>query len=146
MRILLALMMLLLAVQFVLGTVTRIYVTIPKDHPGSSGGGYFGQSQQSLSWALAHGDPWLQVFTGLGLLLVLLALVILAVSVVTLRGGLFFSALLGLIGIAGAGAAWAAFLDFGGDLETLLVTVGLALGVVAYTGALLLSPSTRSRY
>lgn len=139
-------MMLLLAVQFVLGTVTRLYVTIPRDHPGSTGSGYFGQSQQSLSWALAHGDPWLQVYTGLGLLLVLLALVILAISVVTLRGGLFFSALVGLIGIAGAGAANAAWLDFGQNLEVLLVTIGLALSVVAYTGALLVSPSSRSRY
>lgn len=146
MRRLLGLMMLLLAVQFVLGTVTRLYVTIPSDHPGASGGGYFGQSQQSLSWALAHGGPWLQAHTGLGLLLVLLALVILAISVVTLRGGLFFAAVVGLVGIAGAGAAWAAVLDFNQAPEMLLVTVGLALAVAAYTGALLLSPSSRSRY
>ncbi len=139
-------MMLLLAVQFVLQTAIRLYAAIPRDHPGSSGGGYFGQSQQSLSWALAHGGPWLQVYTGLGLLLVLLALVILAISVVTLRGALFFSALLGLIGIVGAGAANAALLDFGQNLEMLLVTMGLALALAAYTGALLVSPSARSRY
>lgn len=146
MRKLLALMMLLLAVQFVLGIVTRLYITIPRDHPGSSGGGFFGQSQQSLSWALTHGDPWLQAHTGLGLVLVLLALVILAVAVVTLRGGLFFASLVGLIGIVGAGAGEAAFLDFNQNLDLLLMTIGLALAVVAYTGALLLSPSARSRY
>lgn len=146
MRKLLGLMMLLLAVQLVLGMVTRLYVTIPKDHPGSSGGGFFGQSQESLSWALTHGNPWLQAHTGLGLVLVLLGLVILAVAVVTLRGGLFFAALIGLIGIVGGGAAGAAFLDFNADLEILLMTIGLALAVVAYTGALLLSPSARSRY
>lgn len=146
MRRLIALTMLLLAVQLVAGTVTQVYLTIPKDHPGSSGGGYFGQSQRSLSWALAHSAPWLQLHTGLGLLLVLLALVILAVAVVTLRGGLFFSSLLGLIGIAGAGAAGAAYLDFNQNLDTLLMTIGLALAVVAYTWALLLIPSHRSRY
>lgn len=146
MRKLLALMMLLLAVQLVLGMVIQLYVTIPRGHPGSSGGGFFGQSQRSLSWALAHGDPWLQAHTGLGLLLVLLALVILAVAVVTLRGGLFFTALVGLIGVVGAAAAGAAYLDFNQNLEVLLITIGLVLAVVAYTGSLLLSPSSRSRY
>lgn len=138
--------MVVLVAQLVIGTVTQLYVTIPRDHPGSSGGGYFGQSQQSLSWALAHSDPWLQVHTGLGLLLVLLSLVILAVAVVTLRGGLFFSALMGLIGVAGAGAAGAAFLDFNQNLQVLLMTIGLALALLAYTGALLVTPSPRSRY
>ena len=146
MRKLLGLMMLLLAVQVVLGMVIRLYVTIPKGHPGSSGGGFFGQSQESLSWALMHGDPWVKAHTGMGLALVLLALVILAVAVVTLRGGLFFTAVVGLIGIVGAGAAGAAFLDFNQHLELLLMTIGLALAVVAYTGALLLSPSPRPRY
>lgn len=146
MRRLLGLTMLALAVELVVGTVVQIYLTIPQNHPGSSGGGFFGQSQASLSWALSHGTLWLQVHTGLGLLLVLLALIILAISVVTLRGGLFFSALVGLIGIAGAGAAGAAFLDFDQGLDRLLMQIGLALAIVAYTGALLLVPSPRSRY
>ncbi|MBO0702407.1 MAG: hypothetical protein J2P38_05710 [Candidatus Dormibacteraeota bacterium] len=146
MRRLLGFTMLALAVQLVVGTVVQIYVRIPTDHPGASGSGYFGQSQASLSWALSHSPIWLQVHTGLGLLLVLLALVILAISIVTLRGGLFFSALVGLIGIAGAGAAGAAFLDFNQDLDRLLMNIGLALAVVAYTGSLLLVPSARSRY
>lgn len=138
--------MVLLVAQLIVGTVTRLYVTIPRGHPGASGSSYFGQSQQSLSWALAHSDPWLQVHTGLGLLLVLLALVILAVSIVTLRGGLFFSAVLGLIGVAGGGAAGAAFLDFNQSLDALLMTIGLALALIAYTGALLIIPGPRSRY
>lgn len=138
--------MVLLVAELVVGTVTQYYVTIPKGHPGSSGGDYFGQSQASLSWALAHGDPWLQVHTGLGLLLVLLALVILAVAVVTLRAGLFFLSFVGVIGVVGAGAAGAAFLDFDQNLEAVLMTAGLALAMLAYTGALLANPSTRSRY
>jgi len=138
--------MLLLAVQVVLSAVVKLYVLIPANHPGATGGGYFGQSQQSLSWALAHSDPWLQVHTALGLVLVLLALVILAIAVVTLRGGLFFAALVGLIGIAGAGGAMAAYLDFNQNLDLLLMTIGVALALVAYTGALLITPSSRSRY
>lgn len=146
MRRLLALMMILLVAQLVVGTVIQFYETVPQGHPGSSGGGFFGQSQQSLSWALAHSNPWLMVHTGLGLLLVLLGLVILAVAIVTLRGGLFFMALLGLFGIAGAGAAGAAFLDFNQNLDAVLMTAGLALSLLAYTGALLVLPSPRSRY
>lgn len=146
MRRLLAFTILLLAVQMVLTVVVKLYVTIPSGHPGASGGGYFGQSQQSLSWALAHSEPWLQVHTALGLVLVLLALVILAIAVVTLRGGLFFAALVGLIGIAGAAAAAAAYLDFNQNQDLLGMMIGLALAVVAYTGALLITPTGRSRY
>lgn len=146
MRRLLALAVLLLAVQVVLSVVVKLYVTIPSGHPGSSGGGYFGQSQQSMSWALAHSDPWLQVHTAVGLLLVLLALVILAIAVVTLRGGLFLASFVGLLGIAGAAAAVAAYLDFAQPVDLLLMTIGLAVAIVAYTGALLITPTGRSRY
>jgi hypothetical protein len=146
MRRLLALAVLLLALQVVLSVVVKLYVTIPLNHPGSSVGGYFGQSQQSLSWALAHSDPWLQVHTAVGLLLVLLGLVILAIAVVTLRASLFFASLVGFVGIAGAAAAVAAYLDFHQSVDLLLMTIGLALAIVAYTGALLITPPGRSRY
>lgn len=146
MRRLLGLTMVLLAVQVVLSTVVKLYVTIPPGHPGASGNGYFGQSQRSLSWALAHGGPWLQAHTGLGLILVLLALIILAVAIVTLRGGLFFTALLGLIGVVAGGAFAAAWLDFDQNLWLLLMTIGIAVALAAYTLALLVTPSSRSRY
>lgn len=146
MRRLLAITLLLLILQFVFGVVTRLYVTIPANHPGSNGGGYFGQSQHSASWALANSQPWLQAHTGLGLLLVLLALVILAVSIVTLQGRLVLVALLGLIGVGGGGVAGLAFLDFGQRLDTLLMSVGFAVAAAAYTLGLLAAGPGRSRY
>lgn len=146
MRRLLGLTILLLAVQLVLTMVLKLYVTIPPGHPGASGGGFFGQSQQSLSWALSHADPWLRAHTGLALLLVLLSLIVLAVAVITLRGGMFILAVIGLIGIVGGAGAAAAYLDFNQNLDLLLMTVGLALALVAYTGGLYLTPSGRSRY
>ena len=82
----------------------------------------------------------------MGLLLVLLGLVILAIAVVTLRASLFFASLVGFVGIAGAAAAVAAYLDFHQSVDLLLMTIGLALAIVAYTGALLITPPGRSRY
>ncbi|MGH7912527.1 MAG: hypothetical protein ACREQM_03590 [Candidatus Dormibacteraceae bacterium] len=146
MRRLFAVTLLLLVLQFVFGTVTNLYVSIPAHHPGAGGSGYFSQSQQSISWALAHSQPWLQLHTGLGLVLVLLALIILAVSIVTLQGRLVLAAIVGLIGIVGASGAGLAFLDYGRDLDSLLMSIGFAVAVAAYVLGLLAAPQSRTRY
>jgi hypothetical protein len=60
------------ALQFLVGMLLNLFVTLPAKHPGTAGHNYFGQSVHSLTWALSNGGGWeLTAHVYLGLLLVL---------------------------------------------------------------------------
>ncbi|HUZ90190.1 MAG TPA: hypothetical protein VMU49_10250 [Candidatus Acidoferrales bacterium] len=47
--------LILLALQFLLGMVVNLFVTIPKHHPGSNPPEYFGGVVRSVDWAILQG-------------------------------------------------------------------------------------------
>ena len=60
-------MFFLLLLQFLLGMIVNLYVTVPSTHPGSSASNYFGGLVQGVPWAIAHGALALQLHAALGL-------------------------------------------------------------------------------
>src|ERR1039457_2743854 len=62
---------LLLVVQFFIGMVTNLYVTIPAHHPGANAHNYFTGAASSVGWAISGGAVWLAMHAALGLLLAL---------------------------------------------------------------------------
>ncbi len=46
------------ALQFVIGMVLNLFVTLPDKHPGANGAEYFATSLTSLGWALSFGGGW----------------------------------------------------------------------------------------
>ncbi len=47
-------MLLLLAVQFLLGMVVNLFVQVPSVHPGVGASNYFQGVVQGVAWALVH--------------------------------------------------------------------------------------------
>ena len=77
--------LLLLALQFLLGMVVNLFVTIPASHPGTNAPEYFSGVAAGVAWALAHGEWWLRLHALDGLLLFLDGLVLIWLAVASRR-------------------------------------------------------------
>jgi hypothetical protein len=97
----------MLIAQFLLGTTVNLFVKIPGDHPGANPPEYFGGLVTSVSWAILRGGLWLTLHAALGLVLVLAALGTLVQAIRLGGGGRITLAVLGFIGVLGAGSALA---------------------------------------
>jgi len=64
----------MLIAQFLLGMAVNLFVKIPTDHPGSNPPEYFSGVAQSVTWAILHGNIWLAIHAGFGLVLGLAAI------------------------------------------------------------------------
>lgn len=131
-RFLMALALLLLAVQFLVGMLVNLFVTVPTVHPGTQAPEYFSGVAQGVVWALGNSvfDLRLHVIIGLLLFLDALALVVLAIAA-RRRAGLIAS-IVGLLGIMAAGFNGASFMNYGHDFSSLFMSVGFLLAIVAY--------------
>lgn len=117
----------MLAVQSALGTYVSLYVTVPSADHGRG----FGQ-------AIGNGPAGLTLHIVLGLLLVLAALGFLVQAIVVRRPALVAAAVLGLLAMAGAAAAGAAFTGSGRDGASMAMGVLAAAGLLCYGAALFL--------
>ena len=131
----------MLIIQFLLGMVVNLFVTIPGNHPGARPPEYFSGVVQSVSWAILHGGLWLTLHAAWGLVLVLAALGAL-VQAIRLGGrGRITLAVLGFIGILGAGFNGGSFLNYNENFSSMLMAVGLAIALSAYTTLLYRLPA-----
>jgi hypothetical protein len=136
--------MLLLAVQFLLGSAVNLFVTITPDHPGANAPNYFAGVLQSVVWAIAHGPILLVLHAALGLLLVFSSIGVF-VSAIRLRlRAQIIVAVLGWVGITSAGFNGGSFLVFGANYSSMLMSVGFAIAIAAYAVGLSLSASAES--
>ena len=129
---------LLLLVQFLLGMVANLYVTLPAHHPGANASDYFAGIGSSLGWLIGQGPGWAAVHAALGLALVVAAL---ANVVFTWRRGgrlIIATAVLGALFIIGAGFNGASFVIYGHDISSLIMSVLWALAVACYLTGLYL--------
>jgi hypothetical protein len=121
----------MLIIQFLLGMVVNLFVTIPSNHPGANPPEYFGGVVQSVSWAILHGGLWLTLHAVWGLVLVLAAFGTL-VQAIRLGGGRITLAALGFVGVLGAGFNGGSFLNYNQNFSSMLMAVGFALAMAAY--------------
>ena len=129
---------LLLLVQFLLGMVANLYVTLPAHHPGANASNYFAGIGSSLGWVIGQGPGWAAAHAVLGLALVVAAL---ANIVFTWRRGgrlVIATAVLGALFIIGAGFNGASFVIYGHDISSLIMSVLWALAVACYLTGLYL--------
>jgi hypothetical protein len=129
----------MLIAQFTLGMAVNLFVKIPTDHPGSNPPEYFSGVAQSVTWAILHGHILLAVHGGFGLVLVI-ASVGTMVQAIRARGrGLIISAVVGFIGVLGAGFNGGSYLNYHEDFSSMLMATGFAIAVVAYSVGLYLA-------
>ena len=132
---------LLLVLQYLLGMVLNLFVTVPSAHPGSQPAEYFTGSVQSVAWAISDGGLWLILHASLGLLLVVAALWAIVASVraktartLMILGGTF---------VLGAGFNGASFLNYDEDVSSMLMAGLLALAMSCYIVGLFLTAPKR---
>jgi hypothetical protein len=127
--------LLLLAVEFLIGVV-NLFVTLPVSHPGSQASDYFGGIGASVAWALVHGAAGLQLHVVGGIALFVGACVLVYLAIAERHGGWIAVAVVGWIGIVAASFNGASFLNYGHDVSSFLMALGLFLALVAYASGL----------
>lgn len=133
-------LLLLLALQFLLGMVTNLYVPIPASHPGSNADNYFVGVLQGLGWAMTHGEWALQLHVLMGLWLILMSFALIGVAYRAHERVWMISAPISVFGMLVAGFNGASFINYGQNLSSLLMSVGFLTALVALLVGLYLTP------
>lgn len=134
----------MLIIQFLLGMVVNLFVTIPTNHAGANPPEYFSGVVTSVSWAIFHGGPWLTLHAVWGLLIVLGAAGTMAQAIRMGGGTRITLATLGFIGVLGAGFNGGSFLNYNQDVSSMLMAVGFALATACYAALLYRSVAVMS--
>jgi hypothetical protein len=130
-------LLVMLIVQFAIGIVVNLYVTVP----AADKGGFFG----ALGKALSNGPAALASHAGLGLLIVLAALVLIARAIVIRHTATIVLSVLGLLSILGAAANGIRFVADGGpDNASLAMALAAAGAMLWYAISLFVLGNTRA--
>jgi hypothetical protein len=134
-RVLTVFILFLLAAQFLLGMAVNLFVTIPTNHPGANPPEYFSGVYHSVSWAItsASSPLLLLLHASIGLALVVFAIALLISAIGSRKGSWIAVAIIGFIGVLGAGFNGGSFLNYNKDFSSMLMSVGFILAMVTYS-------------
>ena len=127
-----------LLVQFTLGMIVNLYITIPRSHPGAKAGNYFSGLAHGLPWAATHAAFPLALHAGLGLLAAVGTVALLLINIRSRKRSHIVTAALGAAFTVAAGFNGASFLNYGHDLSSLLMAIFFAVALAAYITSLYL--------
>jgi hypothetical protein len=122
----------LLLVQFFLGMITNLFVTIPDTHPGTGTNDFFAGAPAALGWAVASGPAWLAAHAALGMALAAASLVFIVNAVRSRDRMWIWLSVTGAMLLIGAGFNGASFLVFHHDFSSLIMSGLFALSLGAY--------------
>ena len=128
-----AILLILLAAQFLIGMLVNLFVQVPAVHPGRDAPEYFSGVARGVAWALFNAQWELLIHVVMGLLLFILSIVLLVLAIISRRGAWITVSVLGLIGIMAAGFNGASFMNYGHDFSSLLMAIGFLLTAISYT-------------
>jgi hypothetical protein len=125
----------ILAVQFLLGMEVNLFVTIPTNHPGANPPEYFSGVFNSVAWAVTSSSSpfWLLLHASMGLVLAVLTIALLISAIVSRKGSWIAIAIVGLIGVVGAGFNGGSFLNYNEDISSMLMSLGFILAIMTYS-------------
>lgn len=131
-RIVAAITLLLLAIQFLIGMIVNLFIQVPGVHPGAEAPEYFSGVVQGVAWALIHSELGLLLHVAVGLLLGIAAFTLLGLAIASRQRAWIVTSIIGWVGVVGAGFNGASFLNYGHDFSSLLMSIGFLLAVVSY--------------
>jgi hypothetical protein len=134
-----AIILVLLAAQFLVGVLVNLYVQVPAVHPGANAPEYFSGVVIGVAWALLHAPLWLQLHTIVGLLLFIASLLLIGFAIAARRRAWIILSIIGLFGIMAGGFNGASFMNYGHDFSSLLMSLGFLLAAIPYVIGLSLS-------
>jgi hypothetical protein len=132
-RTITVIILVLLAVQFMVGMLVNLFVQVPSVHPGANAPEYFSGVVRGVVWALLQGPLWLLVHAILGLLLFLASLILIGFAIAARRRAWIIVSVVGFVGIVAAGFNGASFMNYGHNFSSLLMSIGFLLAAVPYT-------------
>jgi hypothetical protein len=138
-RMLTAIILVLLAAQFLFGVLVNLYVQVPAVHPGTNAPEYFSGVVLGVAWALLHAPLWLQLHAIVGLLLFIASLLLIGFAIAARRRAWIILSVIGLFGIMAGGFNGASFMNYGHDFSSLLMSLGFLLSAIPYIIGLSLS-------
>lgn len=136
---------LLLLIQYLLGMVVNLFVTLPGRHPGANASDYFTGSASGLGWVISDGPAWAAAHAAFGIALALAALA--AIALAWRRGGRAATAtsVLGALAILGAGFNGASFVDYGHNFSSMIMAGLWALALACYLAGVFLAARRLAR-
>lgn len=129
----------LLLVQFFVGMITNLYVTIPDSHPGAHASDFFSGVPDAIGWAIGSGPAWLAMHAALGLALAVASLAFIVSAFRTRDWTWFWLSFAGSMLLIGAGFNGASFLVFGHDFSSLIMSGLFALSLGCYLAGIYIS-------
>jgi hypothetical protein len=130
--------LIMLIVQFLLGTGVNLFVMVPLNHPGANPPEYFSGVVRSITWAILHGPILLVLHAVLGLILVLSGFGLLFRAIRARRKGLIWTTAIGAVAILGAGFNGGSYLNYHQDFSSMIMASFSAIAVMAYAVGLYL--------
>jgi hypothetical protein len=136
-------LLLLLSLQFVLGMITNLYVTVPAHHPGSQATEYFGGVVVGVIWSIGQGAWALRIHALLGLLIILTTVALVSTAISSRRRMWIVCSIIALLFTLAAGFNGASFLNYGENFSSLFMSLGFAIALVSLLTGLYLDPARR---
>jgi hypothetical protein len=129
---------LLLLVQYLLGLVTNLFVSLPANHPGANSPDYFGGLVPAVAWVISQGSIWAAIHASLGLALIVGAVVLAVLAVLMRMPAYAATAIVGALAIIGAGFNGASFVIYGHNFSSMIMGGVWALALACYAFGLYL--------
>ncbi len=135
----------ILLIQYLLGMVVNLFVTIPGHHPGAGASNYFTGAVSGLDWLISRGPAWAAAHAALGLALVLVALA--SVALTRWRDGRIATAtsVLGALAIVGAAFNGVSFVNYGHNFSSMIMAGLWALALGCYIAGVVMACRQRMR-
>jgi len=124
--------LIVLVIQFLLGTATNLFVTVPPKHPGANPPEYFSGVAQSVTWAILHGPILLVLHAILGLILVAFGVRLLVPAIRSRHRVTVITAVVGALAILGAGFNGGSYLNYHQDFSSMLMASFFAIAITSY--------------
>jgi hypothetical protein len=137
----------LLLLQYLLGMMANLFVTLPDRHPGAGAPSYLGGAASGLGWVIPDGPGWVAGHAAFGLALVLAAIACVALTWRQRQryrragAGWLATALPVLAALAIIGAAFngVSFLNYGHDFSSMIMAGLWALALACYLTGMFLA-------
>jgi len=126
----------MLAIQFILGMILNLFVTIPKVHPGQSGN-FGSRSIHGFGWAITNGGGITLLLHVIMAILLLIASLSLVIRTISAKSSFWVGvSAFGAIGVIVALTNGLAFIGYDSDATSFVMAMGFITAAAAYSTGL----------